>query len=129
MNNKNYELRSIGILMGVMGFVSKLIYRPFILTNNINDIGINEFAPSFFYTAGICLIGAGYSTKTQKKTMIFLALGSLAYEIEQIFSARVFDFKDIAAIVIAFFISIVILKIYESKEKQLTKKNCAFIPD
>lgn len=61
--------------------------------------------------------------------MIFLALGSLAYEIEQIFSARVFDFKDIAAIVIAFFISIVILKIYESKEKQLTKKNCAFIPD
>jgi hypothetical protein len=129
MNNKNYGIRSIGILMGVMGFVSKLIYRPFIMTNNINDIGINEFAPSFFYTAGICLIGAGYSTKTQKKTMIFLALGSLAYEIEQIFSARVFDFKDIAAIVIAFFISIVILKIYESKEKQLTKKNCAFIPD
>ncbi len=51
MNNKNYKIRSIGILMGVMGFVSKLIYRPFILTNNINDIGINEFAPSFFYTA------------------------------------------------------------------------------
>ena len=49
--------------------------------------------------------------------MIFLALGSLSYEIEQIFSDRVFDFKDIAAIVIAFFTSIIILKIYESKEK------------
>ena len=49
--------------------------------------------------------------------MIFLALGSLSYEIEQIFSDRIFDFKDIAAIVIAFFTSIIILKIYESKEK------------
>ena len=117
MNNNNNKIRLLGIMMGILGFASKLIYRPFVLTNNVNDIGINEFAPSYFYTAGICLIGASFSKKNKKNTMIFLALGSLSYEIEQIFSERIFDFKDIAAIVIAFFTSIIILKIYESKEK------------
>lgn len=116
MTKKNNKILAIGIIFGVLGFASKLLYRPLIMTNDINDIGINEFAPSFFYTAGLCLIGASFSKKKPQITMILIALGSIAYELEQIFTDYNFDIKDLFAIMFALLISIFIFKIVESKE-------------
>ena len=121
MTKKNKKILSIGIIFGVLGFASKLLYRPLIMTNDINDIGINEFAPSFFYTAGLCLIGASFSKKKPQITMIFIALGSTAYELEQIITDYYFDIKDLFAIMFALLISIFIFKIVESKEKSFNE--------
>ena len=121
MTKKNNKILAIGIIFGVLGFASKLLYRPLIMTNDINDIGINEFAPSFFYTAGLCLIGASFSKKKPQITMIFIALGSTAYELEQIFTDYYFDIKDLFAIMFALLISIFIFKIVESKENSFNE--------
>jgi len=111
MIKKNNKILAIGIIFGVLGIVSKLLYRPLILNNDINDIGINEFAPSFFYTAGLCLIAGSFSQKKPQITMIFIALGSTAYELEQIFTNYYFDIKDLVVIMIALLISLFIFKI------------------
>ena len=118
MTNKNTTL-SIGVLFGIFGFASKLLYRPFILTNHVNDFGINEFAPSFFYTAGMCLIAAAFSKKEPFIKMIAIALGSITYELEQIFTDRTFDIKDLIAVMVAFVTSIFIFKLFNPKGKRL----------
>jgi hypothetical protein len=121
MTKKNTKILAIGIIFGVLGFASKLLYRPLIITNDINDIGINEFAPSFFYTAGLCLIGASFSKKKPQITMILIALGSTAYELEQIFTDNYFDIKDLIAIMFALLISFLIFKKVESKENSFNE--------
>jgi hypothetical protein len=118
MTNKNTTL-SIGVLFGIFGFASKLLYRPYILTNHVNDLGINEFAPSFFYTAGMCLIAAAFSKKAPFITMIAIALGSITYELEQFFTDRTFDIKDLIAVMVAFVTSIFIFKLVNPKGKSL----------
>jgi hypothetical protein len=113
LTKKNKIILAIGLIFGVLGFASKLLYRPLIIDNDLNDIGINEFAPSFFYTVGVCLIGACFSKKKPNVTMIFIALGSTAYEFEQMFSNYYFDIKDLFAIVGALLVSLFIFKIVE----------------
>lgn len=115
MIKKNKIILVIGFIFGVLGFASKLLYRPWILNNSINDIGINEFAPSFFYTVGVCLIGASFSKKKPDITMIFIAGGATAYELEQIFTRFYFDIKDLIAIIVALFVGLIIVKIVEPK--------------
>lgn len=121
MTKKNIKILALGIIFGVLGFASKLLYRPLILTNELNDIGINEFAPSFFYTAGLCLIGASLSKKRPQITMIFIALGSTTYELEQFFTGYYFDIKDLFAIMFALIISIFLFKVVESKESSINE--------
>jgi len=122
MKNKNKTILIIGLTFGVLGFVSKLIYRPWVIDNNINDLGINEFAPSFFYTLGVCLIGASFSKKKPKIMMIFIALGSIAYELEQIFTSYYFDLKDLFAIIIAFLVGLFIFNVIIPEKASVIKK-------
>ena len=106
MTNRNKVVFTIGLIFSVLGFVAVLKYRPWIIINDYNDFGINEFSPSFFYTLGLCLIGASISKKQPKKTMIFIILGSAAYELEQLFTDRYFDYKDLVSIGIALLIGL-----------------------
>lgn len=117
MTKKNKIILAIGLIFGLLGFASKLVYRPWIMDNDINDMGINEFAPSFLYTAGICLIGASFSKMKPNKTMILIGVGSIAYELEQVFTSSSFDIKDLFAIIVALLVSLIIFKIVESKEQ------------
>jgi hypothetical protein len=123
MTKKRKIILAIGLIFGVLGFASKLLYRPLIIGNNLNDIGINEFAPSFFYTVGVCLIGASFSKKKPNITMIFIALGSTAYELEQMFTSYYFDIKDLFAIIGALLVSLFIFKIVEPKGTVIMKNN------
>lgn len=115
MTKKNKIILAIGLISGVLGFASKLVYRPWIMDNDINDIGINEFAPSFFYTVGVCLICVSFFKKKPYNTIIFIAVGSIAYELEQIFTSSYFDIKDLFAIIVALLVSLLIFKIVEPK--------------
>ena len=115
MTKKNKIIFVIGLIFGLFGFASKLLYRPLILDYDINDIGINEFAPSFFYTVGVCLIGASFTKKKPNNTMIFITVGAIAYELEQLFTNSNFDIKDLFAIIVASLVSLMIYKIVEPK--------------
>ncbi len=42
------KLLYASIFLGLVGILTKVIYRPWVIDNNINDLGINGFAPNFF---------------------------------------------------------------------------------
>ena len=111
LKDKQKDLMLIcSLLVGLLGFLAKVIYRPLIVENNINDYGFQGFAPNLFYTIGACLFAAYWIKKRHIQTMVFVTAGVLTYEIEQIWTSRTFDYLDILATVIGFGISILIFK-------------------
>ncbi|MGM0582768.1 MAG: hypothetical protein ACQETL_18985 [Bacteroidota bacterium] len=105
------------LLAGLLGFLVKIIYRPLIVENNINDYGFQGFAPNLFYTIGACLFAAYWVKKGQIKTMIFVTVGVLVYETEQIWTSRTFDYLDVLATIIGLGISIPIFKGLSNKDE------------
>ena len=97
------------LFFGFIGILSKILYRPLILNFQINDLGFQGFAPNLFAALSLCLFAAYWTEKKRIKKMIFVACGLLAYEIEQIWTSRTFDYLDIIATIIGLGISILIL--------------------
>lgn len=88
-------------------------------------MGISEFSPSFLFTIGICLMGGSIAKSKASMRMFYLALGSMVYELEQIFTHSVFDYQDILAIVFAFLMGLIIYKLTDQlglSNKSLDKK-------
>ncbi len=97
-------------MFGLIGILVKTLYRPLILEFKINDFGINGFSPNLFYTISACLFAAYWIKKGHIKTMLFVTIGILVYEFEQIWTSRTFDFFDVFATLIGFGISATIYK-------------------
>lgn len=109
------KLLATSIIIGIIGFLVKLVYRPFILHNRIDDFSIHGFLPTFLYVAGICMFIAFLVRKRQVIAMMFGALGALVYEAEQIWTNRTFDFYDVSMVFAGFGVSVLILRILTKK--------------
>ena len=120
-NNRN-KLLYISLIFGLIGVLIKLVYRPWIVDNKINDFGIHGFSPSLVYTIGICLFTAFLLNKGHVKAMIFCAIGAMTYEIEQFWTTRTFDYLDVLATIIGFGLSILIFKRISKKDKLYISK-------
>lgn len=108
--SKKRTLLIIGAIAALIGFASKLAYRPWIINNQVDDYGIQGFAPSFFYVVGACLLMAGFSNKDHLKNMVWAAVGATMYELEQYYTSMVFDYKDLLATGIGLGLAILIGK-------------------
>ncbi len=111
----NNILVLLSIISALSGFIVKLFYRPFIVENNINDLGFHNYAPNLFYALGICLIIPMFVQKRPIRTMIFATIGILAYELDQIWTSRTFDFQDIIATLVGLGIAVLIFNRFDSK--------------
>lgn len=121
LTKKNKALLTLGLIFGFLAFAGKLIYRPLLRLNNYHDYGINGFAPSFFYTISFCLIAASICKKKPKKAMLATACGSAVYELEQMYTQRTFDYKDLISIIIAFLLGLLTYHILKKKERLVDK--------
>ena len=88
----------------ILGFLSKLVYRDFIYSNNLSDFGLADSLPNFFAVFGIAFASLTFS-KNRKANISFLfflnsASSMIAYEFTQIFFGGVFDVKDIIASIV-----------------------------
>lgn len=75
------------------------------------DYGINGFLPSFFTVLALCLIGASIWSKKPKIVMLFATIGQTIYELEQLITSMTFDYKDIAAIGVAYGMALLIYQL------------------
>jgi len=115
MKNRNdINILLIGIAIGGIGILSKLVYRPYIISYNVNDFGVQGFAPNFFTVLSLSL-SASYFSKQPIKTMIYITSGVIIYEIEQIWTSRIFDYMDIIASVLGLVVAILIHKLMINK--------------
>jgi len=86
----------------VLGFLSKLVYRKYILSHHIADFGLSDSLPSFFYVVGISYAGLFYyqmkRRATTPGTIVIASIATIVYETEQfLFHSGSFDMKDIIA--------------------------------
>ncbi len=109
-----------GLIATAMGIISKLIYRPLIYQYEIDDFGINGFAPNLFASIGLCMFVAYLSKKKYYMAMASVTFGILIYETEQIWTARTFDYADIIATVFGFGLSVLILRSNSKKGNNQT---------
>jgi len=113
----NINILLIGIATGAIGILVKLAYRPYIINHNINDIGIQGYAPNFFTVLSLSLIAAYFTKSNPIKTMMAVTLGVLFYEIEQIWTSWTFDYMDIIASLLGLGVAVLILKKLEALKK------------
>jgi hypothetical protein len=106
------------IFFGIIGLLSKIVYRPFIISLQINDFNIQGFAPNLFAALSLCLFTSFWTKTGTIKRMIFITIGLLAYEIEQYWTDRTFDILDIIATIIRLVISILIFNIFVKMQKK-----------
>lgn len=111
MDDQKKHLILAGIVAAILGFVCKLLYRPWVLENGIEDWGFQGFGPSCFYALGACLLLSGFSSKSNGSSILFAALGAMAYEIEQQYTSRTFDYKDLLATAAGLLVAI-LLRMY-----------------
>ncbi|MCY6958329.1 hypothetical protein [Clostridium brassicae] len=94
----------IAIINTVLGFISKSCYRDYIYKNNINDFGIADSAPNFFYIIGIVFfilyVKKEVNKKAIKNTILTCSAGVLVYELEQNYTHMIFDIKDVIATIL-----------------------------
>ncbi len=111
------ELLYLSLFFGLIGILTKVFFRPWVIHNNFNDFGINGFGPNLLYTTSICLFAAFIIKKRHIKTMIFCTVGVLVYETEQLWTLRTFDYLDIFATIFGLVIAISIYKVRSRKWK------------
>lgn len=106
----------------------------FIKLHRKTDVVHHEFVqvllgslPSFLYLYGlVCLVPLFKKDLTVAgfvKSALFLTLGALSYELEQLYSSRVFDYFDIAATILALLIVLFVHKIHPRMLRLIWQKS------
>ena len=101
-----------GILSVIAGFIAKTLYRPYVYNNQIEDFGLADGAPSFFYVIGFSQLLLVKKFKHPWLVILFVTAGSVAYEFWQM-SHRSFDFIDIGMSILGGISSFLLWKSYK----------------
>lgn len=95
----------IGIIFILLTHVADTYYRSWVYANQISDFGLAGYLPSITGTITAIFLLIGLSKEPIKnipKSAVFIAIGCIAYEVLQpIFGTGVFDWLDLAAIIIS----------------------------
>jgi hypothetical protein len=99
-----------------LGLLSKLLYREFVLKNNISDFGFADAAPNLFFTIGFSALLLAFDENIYY--IIAVVAASIFYEIDQAFdlvrifwSPGTFDIKDIFATIAGGLIIFLVVRI------------------
>ncbi len=106
---------SAGFLAVALGFLGKSVYRDFIVSNQINDFGIEGFLPSYFYVAGFSLLLMIRPVRFPVLIISIVTLASLLFEIKQSVSSGHIDFIDIAASIAGGLTAFLIFKLIDNR--------------
>ncbi len=92
----------------------KLYFRPYYSGNNHFYKLLLGSLPNFFYVLGFSFIyplfKGSISFKQHVIAVLFITLGTIAYEIEQLWTERTFDYLDIIASFTSAIVSILIYR-------------------
>ena len=120
ITDKTYLILSISII--VLGLILSFTYRPFIYSNNLNDLGFADTIGSLIAVIGFCFFVWGfkeYSNKEKNKQIIIATLiYSFGWELIGFLGIHgTFDKKDIVAALFSGLITFII-KEFLARKKQ-----------
>lgn len=109
------------VLFSGVGLFSKLYYRKYIYSNHINDFGLSDCLPSFFFITGFIFFYFLYCKLSREAisftTIAFITIGALAYEIFPLSHNGTSDLKDIIATLVGASIASLIYYVLEVRTK------------
>jgi L-lactate permease len=115
MNAKSRTYGIVGFIFVILGFIGKIFYRDYINSNHIDDFGISDFLPSFFYVVGFSQMLLMATSKFPKTTVIIVTIASVLFELKQYYSSSILDMNDVIASIIGGLISIGIWKFIDTR--------------
>ena len=118
-NKRLYFL--IGFSSVILGFLGKIIYRPFIYSNDIYDLGIADSLPSLFYVFGFSFLLFINQFIKVYLIITIVMIGSVLYEYYQFWRTDIFDLSDVIFSILGGVLAILIYSIL--KRKLATIKN------
>ena len=122
MSTKNMIFGVLGFIFTLIGFFGKALYRPYIHHTHLNDYGISDFLPSYFYVIGFSLLLLIKPFRYPILIVIIVTLGSIVYEIMQYSSHSILDFPDILASFAGGISAIFLLKYVDHRNKFIKHK-------
>ncbi|MCE7992523.1 MAG: hypothetical protein HEP71_11100 [Roseivirga sp.] len=94
MNQARYWHFITGLLFVSAGFLSKIVYRPFVYSNGFEDLGFSNSSPSLLYVIGFSfLLSINPQFKVLYVTTI-VTLNSILFEVYQSLGDSPFDTTD-----------------------------------
>jgi len=107
----------IGIAFVIFGLLAKSYYRNYINSLGIDDFGLADSLPSFFYVTGFSQLLMIRPIKYPPLVILVVTAGSVIFEFKQYRSSGTLDVNDIIASVLGGAISLLILYFVEKKFK------------
>lgn len=122
ISNRRSYFAIIIISSFLIATLVKFYFRPYYSGNNHLYKLLLGSLPNFFYVLGFSFIyplfKGSVSSKQHAISVSFITLGTIAYEIEQLWTNRNFDYLDIIASITAAVIAIVLYqKVFLDKLK------------
>jgi hypothetical protein len=101
----------------IFGLIINQIYRPWVYENNINDLGIADIGPSFFFVVVVSFTIWLFKirlTLIKEWDILLITLGYIILEFISYFISFIgtFDFKDFIGLIISYFLTLWLLKWY-----------------
>ena len=103
----------IGLLSVILGFISKSFYRSYAYQNKLSDLGLSDWAPSFFYVLGFSQLMLIKKYRYPWLVILIITAASILYEFMQA-GNQMLDAKDIFASAVGGIISFLLLKLRHS---------------
>jgi hypothetical protein len=115
----SFNQYSVGVIFVsyIFGLIINQIYRPWVYENNINDLGIADIGPSFFFVVVVSFTIWLFKirlTLIKEWDILLITLGYIILEFISYFISFIgtFDFKDFIGLIISYFLTLWLLKWY-----------------
>lgn len=97
-----------GLFFVIIGFISKISYRPFVYLNDFFDFGLANSLSSLLYVVGFSLLLLVNKQFSAFYTISIVVVGSILFECYQYIGTRKFDISDIVYSIVGGILAIII---------------------
>ena len=120
MKKKKVIFGLIGLAAVILGFLGKLFYREYVYSHGINDFGIADTLPSYFYVVGFALLLLLQTSDFPQITIGAVTIASILFETKQFYSKGVFDAPDVLASVAGGITAAIVVKMVNRRVEKET---------
>ena len=83
-SSQQWQAAAIGLIFVCIGFMAKVFYREYIYSHHINDFGMADWLPSFFYVIGFSYLLMVSQVIAPLLITVIVTIASILFEIKPV---------------------------------------------
>lgn len=116
-SSRQLQAAAIGLLFVCIGFMAKVFYREYMYSHHINDFGIADWLPSFFYVMGFSYLLMVSQVTEPLWITVIVTIASILFEIKQCFTSGKFDWPDTLTSLAGGIITVLLYTLMNSRKR------------